>query len=355
MKCCEKCFRDVEVQAIIQGKKVKGNCDFCKHTDVFVYDIEKNIELTDLFDGLLDVFYVEASLPDNYPKSALNNLVDILTENWSVFGCAKNEAESLLKALCSDKYKRQPELFSLPVGIPELYDPDYLQQYSIINTSNWDSFVNNIKHVNRFYTDYINTEVFSIFLDSVKKTYPVGKIFYRARICPTPLGIAKTDMGAPPKEKAIAGRVNSDGIPCLYLADSQETTLYEIRAGVYDYVTVGRFKLLRDVNIVNLAIIDKISPFQEIDLTQLAVNIEHLKLISREIAKPLRRHDSPLDYLPTQYVSDFIKSLNYDGIEYISTMCPVGFNLALFDGNTCECIDTEVFDIESLKYKYKPI
>lgn len=66
----------------------------------------------------------------------------------------------------------------MPVGISESYDQDYLQQYSIIKTYNWDSFVADIKHVNRFHTNHINTEVFRVFLDSVKKTYSAGKTFY---------------------------------------------------------------------------------------------------------------------------------------------------------------------------------
>lgn len=105
MKCCEKCFRDTEVQAIIAGQKTKGNCDYCKHKDVFVYDIETNSEITDLFDGLLDVFSVEANLPNSYPKEAINYLRNILTEKWNIFAVDEDTANSLLKAICSDKYK----------------------------------------------------------------------------------------------------------------------------------------------------------------------------------------------------------------------------------------------------------
>ncbi|MEI5604531.1 hypothetical protein WB307_49860, partial [Streptomyces brasiliscabiei] len=80
------------------------------------------------------------------------------------------------------------------------------------------------------------------------------------------------------------------------------TTLYEIRAGVYDYVSVGRFILNENIDVINLAEIDKISPFIGVqygfDFTQYAINIEHLKMIGMEIARPLR-NDNSLDYLPT--------------------------------------------------------
>lgn len=131
--------------------------------------------------------------------------------------------------------------------------------------------------------------------------------------------------------------------------------MYEIRAGVYDFVTMGRFKLQKDIEVINLADIDRISPFIGIDygfdFTQYAMNIEHLKMIAQEIAKPLR-NDNALDYLPTQYISDYIRSKGYDGIEYISTMCKNGINLAVFDPSLFKCTGTNVYDVKSISYSY---
>ncbi|WP_421778123.1 RES family NAD+ phosphorylase [Gardnerella sp. KA00747] len=38
-----------------------------------------------------------------------------------------------------------------------------------------------------------------------------------------------------------------------------------------------------------------------------------------------------MDYIPTQYISDYIKSKGYDGIEYVSVMSDAGKNLAIFN------------------------
>ena len=44
----------------------------------------------------------------------------------------------------------------------------------------------------------------------------------------------------------------------------------------------------------------------------------------------MRRSDRPLDYIPTQYITDFIQSImhdnknEYDGIEYHSTLYTEG-------------------------------
>lgn len=162
-------------------------------------------------------------------------------------------------------------------------------------------------------------------------------------------------MGPPPEAKAKGGRVNPAGISILYLSDSRDTTLYEIRAGVYDYVTVGRFELQKDIEVINLADIDRVSPFIGIDygfdFMQYATNIEHLKMIGQEIAKPLR-NDNALDYLPTQYISDYVRSKGYDGIEYISTMCKNGVNLAVFNKELFKCTETTVYDIKAISYSY---
>jgi len=81
-----------------------------------------------------------------------------------------------------------------------------------------------------------------------------------------------------------------------------------------------------------------------------------LKLISQEIAKPLRRHDSELDYLPTQYISDYIKSQGFDGVEYMSTMREGGFNLAVFAcNNSFSCTKTTVYRIKSISYSEEAI
>lgn len=70
-----------------------------------------------------------------------------------------------------------------------------------------------------------------------------------------------------------------------------------------------------------------------------------------------RRSDSPLDYVPTQYITDFVKSIIHDGnpeyagIEYKSVMHNGGYNLALFDPDLFECIQTEVYAIDTIDYK----
>lgn len=76
-----------------------------------------------------------------------------------------------------------------------------------------------------------------------------------------------------------------------------------------------------------------------------------------EMSKIMRRSDSDLDYVPTQYITDFVKSIIHDGvpeyagIEYKSVMHREGYNLALFNPELCECIDTDVYRIDMIDYR----
>ena len=96
------------------------------------------------------------------------------------------------------------------------------------------------------------------------------------------------------------------------------------------------------LSIVDLSRIHSVSPFDEISCNVLAANLDNLRRIRRELLKPMRRTDPELEYLPTEYISDYIKSLGYDGIGYESVMSKDGYNVASF--RTVE----DAFDIPSI-------
>lgn len=358
MYCCINCFCDSEIKDIIKGNKKIGNCDFCGSKKTNVYEIGQDNLIPDMFDGLLDTYMPISNLPDDFPKETTDLIKNILHYKWKIFNLEPDDIYKLLTVLCSERYSMQPELFDGPVGIPQISDNYYLEENSILKNCSWEDFVNEIKLKNRFHSKLINTEMLFTFIRCAKKTYKARKEFYRARVCPNEMGYSLREMGPPPDGESNSGRINPKGIQVLYLSNSEKTTLYEIRAGLYDYVTIGKFILKADINVINLADIDKISPFIGIqygfDFTQYAINIEHLKKIGAEIAKPLR-NDNSLDYIPTQYISDYIRSKGFDGIEYISTLCSDGINLAVFDKEKLRCVKVSVYDIHNIEYNYEKI
>jgi len=178
---------------------------------------------------------------------------------------------------------------------------------------------------------------------------------YRARISTEKKGFTLNDMGAPPKHKRTAGRINPEGVGVLYLASDKITVLNEVRASAFDYVSIGKFQALQDILVVNLSDVGKTSPFYyDKELEKFAANRRVFQEIAAEIAKPLRRNDSPLEYLPTQYIAEFIKSQKYGGVEYESTLKKGGYNLAAFREDLFEPVAVETIEISEILYQTEP-
>ena len=217
--------------------------------------------------------------------------------------------------------------------------------------------------MNRFHSDYVNLEQLTKLLKNMELDIKVKDHqlrLFRSRICDEKhyiKGYQKRDMGAPPVALTSSGRTNSEGIQCLYLADQAETTFHEVRARDNDHVCIGEFLQKRDLRIVDFSFFDRISPFlnQDFDITWLAINMEIIRKIGHEIAKPMRRFDKTLDYVPTQYICDYVKHLGYDGIKYKSTLMKDGVNYAIFDERKFECVVVKVVEIGDVKYRYEEI
>lgn len=70
----------------------------------------------------------------------------------------------------------------------------------------------------------------------------------------------------------------------------------------------------------------------------------------------MKSSDSKLDYIPTQYISDFVKNISsgggklYSGIEYKSVLNKDGFNLAIFYPELFECQESKLHKIENIIY-----
>nr|WP_186809722.1 RES family NAD+ phosphorylase [Paenibacillus xylanexedens] len=336
----------------------RGSCSLCGKESTYIYDtMEPDKNLVQLFEGLLDIYKPfsdvdEITLSNDQSDFLRNDLFD----RWNLFNIDKDKIIPLLKSLCAQKYLDEPEIFTHPVVITSLHNDDYIQNNSILKNYRWGNFLEAIKHENRFHTNYFNLEMFDLFLEFSQKTFHKGERFYRARISNED-GFILKEMGAPPKELASEGRVNAAGISCLYVSQNRETTIREIRAGAHDFVTIAEFKLKKDINVVDLVNLPLLSPFKTIDYidyTQHALNRRHLEKIGEEIAKPLRRQDSPLDYLPTQYISDFIRSRGYQGIQYTSTMHEGESNLAIFDEKLMDPIGVSVVKINAVNYNHVP-
>ena len=226
----------------------------------------------------------------------------------------------------------------------------YNDKHCIVRGNTWEEFADSIKEINRFHNAMFNSGAFEVILETIAKSYSVGEYFFRARIADNNSGFSTNEMGAPPKGKRSAGRINPEGIPVLYLSSDTTTILNEVRASAYDFVSIGRFELKADIRVANLSAISNTSPFQYDDIERYVANKKVFQEISIELAKPLRRNDSPLEHLPTQYIAEFIKSQGYDGVEYASTLKEGGRNIAIFNEDILKCVSVETLEISKVIY-----
>lgn len=361
MKISVKCFNDQEIVSRIESFKKYGDCNITGRKNVLVYDTDSDDYLQGIFNKVLSSYTTDKNIIDNTAADKKVFIKDDILQKWNIFNeINASQAYQILKALSSDLYESNPALFDEPVVDIALSDTPYLERSSILKGKNWEDFVNELKHDNRFHTNFINEDKFKILCTYMRKVYKKGTKFYRGRIVDKKC-YTKNEMGAPPQDKASEGRANSTGISRLYLASDKKTTLHELRAGAYDLITIGVFELLQDIVVVDMKMIDKISPFIEgLDPRLLSINRECLNKINEEISKPLRKNDSSLDYVPTQYIVDLIHSFTnenkyeYDGVEYKSTLNPSGFNLAIFNPKLCRCKRVFTYRVSELNYLTDP-
>ena len=278
-----------------------------------------------------------------------------LRDDWDIFTAGTETILTLTKRLCAAAYADDAEIFEKNVIIAQLTDIDFLREYGVVRGYTWDEFSESIKYGNRFHSGMFNHGQFASFLTMVRHIYPVGTNMYRARIAPDKTGFAIDEKKAPPKDKRTTGRINPEGIGALYLSSDKLTILNEVRASAFDHVSLGTFQAVRDIRAVNLSGLDKTSPFEyDSELARFAANRKVFQELAAEIAKPLRRSDSPLEYLPTQFIAEFIKSEKYDGVAYDSTLRQGGYNLAVFNEDLFECVGVQTIEVSEIAYRTQP-
>ena len=328
MYICKDCFLDEELRSEINANAViNGICDVCgKEGKVMDFS-----EFHGFFTTLLEL----CSPTVNSNKT----IVDIIQDDWHFF---KNK--EVAKVLLADVIATNNLGYSIVDFVN--YTNEIYERVAV-----WDRLKTSVKEKSRFFT---NMEEFAQYdYLTAGKSLHVGQNLYRSRI--TPVGQKKikcNKMGCPPKELATAGRANPIGIPYLYLSDSAKTTYFEVRAVYLDKLSVGTFKIERDLKLVDfiydvnlfLAYNDGTESLKEIIIKKKVIDA-----ISKDLSKPLRRYDSELEYVPTQLICEYCKRIvGADGISFESSLHRGGRNYVLFDDSAAKCMRVDVHEITQI-------
>lgn len=326
MYLCDNCFNDEEMQNAVRNESSEeGECDACGQTS-FVVDIKF---FDDFFDALLRLFIIN-------PNG--QTVVKQIQSDWDMFA-----SDDIGNAIIG---------YFLTKGIYgySLYDKvSYIDSITDM-VNGWEKLKKDLMEVSRFATDisdYFDPQILSSNSDIKKNT-----ILYRARIIPSGKKyLTKNEMGCPPSMLTPSGRANPQGIPYLYLCQEENTTYYEVRALYLDKLTIGEFKVKDNLRILDFA--TKMSLYYAYNNSTSALTDEIAKqkilyLISKDLSKPLRRFDTGLEYVPTQYVCEYCKINGVEGIRFNSSLHKGGYNIVLFNSNSAECIKVYTREITNV-------
>ncbi len=348
MKVCDQCFNDNEIkQFIVATSALHGVCESCSEEGHLI-EID---ELLDFFLEFVSIF--------KHDESGEKSIIKIIQEDWDIFTSDEIGAKVISGIDFSTATSLDRDLLLANNGLNLQMPVSYIDEIVEI-LSFWAKLKEDLKWERRFLTDIdeiTGLNWISMFGVSAKmdSRYPL----FRARINQygqvTPY--KKEEMGTPDRIISTAGRANPQGIPYLYLSKTLETTLYETRATFLDNISIGIFQIKdnSELNLVDFT--QKQSPFnQEGQITSFTKQKLIMAAISRDLSKPLRRYDSELEYIPTQFICEYIRfNVEADGIQFNSSLEKGGVNIVLFNQDNIECVEVELHQITEIKIDSKKI
>jgi hypothetical protein len=337
-KCCGNCFGDTFLaQQIELLATEQGDCEFCLSKDIQL------IEPAELLDRLETTFGLYEE--NNEPGAC--SLESLLRTDWGLFEKLDSGKAGGLLGL----------IFDNPEIAKKKFKPVIQHDSSAIQA--WEDFREELKHQNRFFPKNAQAtqqlkELFGYFV-AVPENIP-SKMF-RARICDHTHPYSLEEMGKPPAHLTSNGRANPVGIPCLYVASDIATAIAEVRPHKAEKVCVAEFNVLDKIKLIDLQSPKKsTSPFDlfEDQLKLLHHYMGYLCRLSEELTLPIVPKSAHLEYLPSQYLCEFIKHCGYDGVIYRSAMS-AGINYAIFNDENMEGIGVFEYKIDDIIIKHSDI
>lgn len=189
---------------------------------------------------------------------------------------------------------------------------------------------------------------------------PAGQRFHRAQNAThtymdqgEPMdGPAPPERMSPLPDGATEGRVNPKGIPCFYMAADEHTAIAEVRPWIGSKVSVGVFRTLRPLRLVDCTRNAEKQPFyfNEPDAEARAQTVWiH---IARAFREPVTRNDDRADYTPTQLIAEAFRREGFDGVAYCSSFGSERYNVAIFSLDAAELEMCSIYQIRDVQLEY---
>lgn len=374
MFCCENCFSDTYIKKRIQIKGKKGNCDFCGTLNVKVIGCDELkcafVRMRKLFDfkEVLVPMFTDYNIDDPYE----NSLAKVIQHNWHIFNDGylnqKDMAELYFRIVglnIEDTYDE--EYTPYPAEREIVYPVFYYDMVKEEASMFYDSLSESIKHKRRFFQgkfikEVVEPECLNVSTISKYQTdFEKGKQLFRARINQSNKAYGLSDLMPPPPDLAKAGRANPNGIPFFYAADCKNTAIAEVKPWIGAKVCIAYVEAKRNLSIVDLtkkvipspmgyALSNKMNEYKKV-LSEYSM----WSLLCENLSKPLGGENVELEYLVTQYLTEYIESLGYDGIKFYSSLDEEGVNYVFFNPEDMLIKKIEEYEVRKIKVESRKI
>lgn len=374
---CDGCVVDSVLAALAEETGVCEQCHFCqqrtkclslgvvtsKIDDIFALCVEDVEDLPEFDVDSDKVRWVH----DGEPPSVI--VAELL-------GCEPKVADTIVRRL------RERHAFAVHKdGDRDWYDDGvatYVKRFHANPevAQAWENFCSTLKHESRFLNQAAVGLLDEILKDAIAGNLPglrtpittfggpgTSDRLFRARQANGHaaqlriLSAPASQMGPPPPSQRSAGRMNAAGIGGFYTALDPKTCLAELRSPVGSSAVVAQFEALRPLRLLDLSQFDRISePNLSPFLPGFFKTIGHIRFLRRfhhEIRKAVLPDAAPIEYVPTQYVAEYLAQSDFelDGIMFSSAQVTDGINVVVF-AKSCAVDDSfdkefEYFEVEA--------
>lgn len=222
-------------------------------------------------------------------------------------------------------------------------------------------FVEEIQYKNRNPRDFKVLEMLDDISTNPERTLSEKTLLFRSRIIsdeskinkqPNFFGFDKQGSFIPPVNATRDMRANYRYIPYLYCANHPYTALVEVRPRIGALVSVATIEVISPIRLLDFT-------RQNISKRMSPAKINFFADLSALYSKPIANDDDVLDYIPTQFIAEYVKNLGYDGIAFRSSLTPEltdqdawdypddldRYNAVIFNYDKCAPIKSNVVEI----------
>jgi hypothetical protein len=359
---CPQCVGEYGLEEYIRAQGESGECSYCEKESAHVAD---SAELIEFIVECINRHYEDPAEEVGYCSAEGGYLLPTmdsreLLEEVGLTSTDSDFADEVVDELdvCAEWVQISP----------------YASRFNEQLMYDWRDFSNQVKHATRYTFFKTKVEHFNSGDTAVSQPYQVmsliggviqrlnafrilevGETLYRARRHSNTETVSEAkDIGPAPREKAKQNRMTPAGISAFYGAFDTVTAATEARSGPGDdEVTVGRFKAMRQLRLIDLS---RINLSDTIFVKEPVIHHEEvrfLKTFRNVISKPIELDDRiHTEYVPTQVLTEFFRYLfkperrTVHGLIYPSSVSPGGENIVIF----CDdLLGTDRFQIKNRK------